>query len=668
MLTNYNYFWYYPTVSNMSPGKEGSGKRGKVKEVPVALEQSLNDLIFNTMKHGVIIRDAEGSVIHANKAAETILGVTLEQMKNNGPYDPRWKTIHEDGSPYPTEAHPANLAFKTGKKITNIVMGVFNPVTDSIHWITIDTIPLSRETGKPVDIVCMIFDDITEEVQARNIAADAEHKYQEVFHNIHDGIIVYEINSDGSLGTIIEVNKVIYTKLGYTRNELLALKPGDIGHKDLFSNAGVIMKMLREHGKIVFEDKLIHKDGRSIPFRLELYYVHLSGGKRAITVAHDLSEKKSIELRLHRSEENYRNVFNSSNDLMLVIQDGEIKLANSKVLERMGHDPKEVIGKPFIDFVLRNGDKTLTEQYQMGLRGEEVPEHYSVTHKLPGGQTVNLDINVVETTFRDRPAQMIVAHDVTERVIAGEKLKEAMERAQESDQLKTAFLASISHELRTPLNHIIGLSSVVDSSTPADEMVTYFEKIKKSGSNLLAIIDDIFELAYLSTDRITLQNEAAPISKIFFSGKSILEELLWRSGKDKISLIFKPELSHIDTEINIDTLKVSQVLTNLFKNAIKYTVHGFIEFGFRMEVPDSVSFYVKDTGIGIDKSKQTLIFEMFRQGEDNFSKSFGGIGIGLTLSTKLTDLMGGKITVDSEPCKGSTFTLVLPKKAVFIKG
>jgi PAS domain S-box-containing protein len=644
----------------MSPGKAVSGNKKKVKEGSVELEQSLNDLIFNTMKHGVIIRDAEGSVIHANNAAEVILGLTIEQMKNNGPYDPRWRTIHEDGTPYPAENHPATLALKTGKNITNALMGVFNPVSDSIHWITVDAIPLSRETGKPADIALMIFDDITEEVQARNKAADAEHKYQEVFHNIHDGIIVYEINSDGSLGKIIEVNKVIYTKLGYTRDEMLALKPGDIGHKDLFSNAGVIMKMLREHGKIVFEDKLIHKDGRSIPFRLELYYVHLSGGKRAITVAHDLSEKKSIELRLHRSEENYRNVFNSSNDLMLVIQDGEIKLGNSKVLERMGYDPKEVLGKPFIDFVVRNGDELLAEQYQMRLRGEEVPEHYNVTHTLPDGRTVCLDINVVETTFRDRPAQMIVAHDVTERVITEAKLKDAMERAQESDRLKTAFLASISHELRTPLNHIIGFSSVVDPTTPSDEMITYFEKIKKSGRNLLGIIDDIFELAYLSTDRITLQNEMVPLSRIFFSGKSTLEELLWRSGKDKISLIFKPDPSHIDTEINIDALKVSQVLTNLFKNAIKYTVHGFIEFGFRMGSPDSIHFYVKDTGIGIDKSKQSLIFEMFRQGEDNFSKSFGGIGIGLTLSTKLADLMGGRITVDSEPCKGSTFTLILP--------
>jgi signal transduction histidine kinase len=234
-------------------------------------------------------------------------------------------------------------------------------------------------------------------------------------------------------------------------------------------------------------------------------------------------------------------------------------------------------------------------------------------------------------------------------------------KAVESDRLKSAFLATMNHELRTPLNHILGFSDLILSGVKPQVVIDYVKKIRDSGKSLLSIIEDIFELALVEQADIKLRKQTLRLSDLFEENKASFDNILRASGKgEQIKLVFKGDNNLLSNYITSDCSKINQVLTNLFKNAVKFTENGSIEFGFNMLEDKKLRFYIKDTGIGIPFDKQTIIFDWFRQGDDSHSRQYGGVGIGLAISLKIAQVLNGELTVESEPGKGSTFFFTLP--------
>jgi signal transduction histidine kinase len=175
------------------------------------------------------------------------------------------------------------------------------------------------------------------------------------------------------------------------------------------------------------------------------------------------------------------------------------------------------------------------------------------------------------------------------------------------------------------------------------------------------MIEDVFDLALAEHENIKIRLQTFSIIDHFVENKAILDELLINSGKnDQIKLIFKPDTNKLAGFVTADRSKINQVLTAFFKNAVKFTHQGTIEFGYRVEDKTILSFYVKDSGIGITKEQQNTIFELFRKGEDSNSNGYGGIGIGLTIAQKITKILKGNLTVGSELGVGSTFCLTIP--------
>lgn len=155
------------------------------------------------------------------------------------------------------------------------------------------------------------------------------------------------------------------------------------------------------------------------------------------------------------------------------------------------------------------------------------------------------------------------------------------------------------------------------------------------------------------------------LADLFEENKLSFKELLRSSGKDEpIKLQFRPDSKYLQSNIVSDRNKINQILINLFKNAIKFTSSGTIEFGFTVKEHNKIQFYLKDTGIGIPKDKQEIIFDWFRQGDDSHSRQYSGVGIGLSLAKKLSQVLKGDLIVESEPGKGSTFYLTLPVEIV----
>ena len=241
------------------------------------------------------------------------------------------------------------------------------------------------------------------------------------------------------------------------------------------------------------------------------------------------------------------------------------------------------------------------------------------------------------------------------------KLIAMKDRAEESDRLKTAFLAMMNHELRTPLNHIIGFSELIISAAAPEEDASFATTIQQSGKSLLSYIEDVFDLALVEKENIKLRLQTFTLEEIFTENMEALDILLSESGKDdQINLNFHPDKDWILASLAADKNKINKVLTNLFKNAVKFTDQGNIEFGFRVEENHKLIFYISDTGIGIPEEKQELIFQFFRQGDDSTTKAYGGIGIGLAISRKIANILKGELKVDSRPDLGSTFTFSIP--------
>ena len=245
---------------------------------------------------------------------------------------------------------------------------------------------------------------------------------------------------------------------------------------------------------------------------------------------------------------------------------------------------------------------------------------------------------------------------------ANKELEEARKKAEESDRLKTAFLANISHEIRTPMNAIIGFSQLLDSNIFSEEQKKqYIQLIRQRSGDLLAIIDDIFDISRLEIRQIELVKETGNINQLL---EEICQDYLVRMEADQGRAVeIRPvrllKAEHAD--IITDFKRVKQVVTNLVNNAIKFTEKGYVAFGCLLRTDNFLEFFVEDSGIGIDHGKQAYIFDRFRQAEENYlSKHFGGSGLGLSISKGLAELLGGNIWVESAPGKGSRFAFTIP--------
>lgn len=243
----------------------------------------------------------------------------------------------------------------------------------------------------------------------------------------------------------------------------------------------------------------------------------------------------------------------------------------------------------------------------------------------------------------------------------------AKDKAEESDRLKSQFLATISHELRTPLNSIIGLSGLIDNESSIDEILEFVKIINESGEHLLKLIEDLIKFSLIESGKEKVYMNDINLN-VFLN--EIHESMVIHKkslGKDHLEFNLEIPPSYNNLTIYTDQLKLQQILINLLKNAIKFSESGTVTYGFKVckrEETPKIAFYVTDTGIGIDPNHQELIFKGFTQVNGSFNRSFDGAGIGLTIAKKLVNLLDGKIWVESKLGKGSSFFFVFPLKNI----
>lgn len=377
-----------------------------------------------------------------------------------------------------------------------------------------------------------------------------------------------------------------------------------------------------------------------------------------LIVARDISENKLAEIALKESEERLRDImFNTMDWVWEVDKNGRYTYSSQRDLDLFGVSQDEVIGKTPFDFMPEEEAKRIAEIF-LEIAANKAPiidlENWNIGKD---GNLICLLTNGVP--ILGSQGELLgyrgVDKNITDRKKSEFELIKAKEKAEESDRLKSSFLSNMSHEIRTPLNAIIGFSELLfDPFFDPQQQIKFVDSIKTSGKNLLRIISDIMDFSRIETGQISFRKE-----------KFSADQLIRKVGNEQSHLIKERglELRINSQEQDIlmigDEGRITQILDNFVGNAIKFSEKGFIEIGFNY-TKHSVDFYVKDTGIGIQKEFHEQIFERFRQLESAYTRKYGGNGLGLAISKQLAELMGGKVSVESEPGIGSTFYLTVP--------
>lgn len=366
-----------------------------------------------------------------------------------------------------------------------------------------------------------------------------------------------------------------------------------------------------------------------------------------------------MEKAFFQNERKFREIFNSTTEAIIIqdISSNRIVDCNNRTVEMYGFGSKEELFLcSFSDLIADNietarqiSEENIAIAKKIGSTTFECPA------KRQNQQQFWAEVSFKHAEIGEEVIILAVVRDISERKKAEQELREAKEHAEESDRLKSAFLANISHEIRTPLNSIMGFASMLPEEDSKELMQEYAKIIVSNSEQLVSLIDGIVIYSKLQTGLMNIRNSSFSISQLFSDIQRSFNLPEYQKGVDLIVDYAQNEKDQIETDYD----KLRQIFNNLITNAFKYTNKGTIHIGCTFK-DKHCQFFVQDTGIGIAPEDQPHIFDRFFRGKNIDQTYDRGTGLGLSIVKELIDLLGGTIWLESEPGNGSIFRFEFP--------
>jgi PAS domain S-box-containing protein len=545
-----------------------------------------------------------------------------------------------------------------------------------------------------------IFSDVSKRREAEKQLKKSEEKYRLISENAGDLIWLYDPADEKFTYVSPSVKKLT----GFSYNELLGKSMGFILDESSYADVKSRLPLRLARFSIGEEMMRVEKSqlrirtkfGNTVP--IEVMTTLMLNKKNEVTeilgVGREIRDRLAAEAALKESEEKYRLLVENQSDLVVKVdREGYLLYVSPSYCRLFAKNEDELLNKKFMPLV-HPDDRAATEEAMKRLFA---PPHRVVLEQRAMTKDGWKWLAWSDTAVFDDNGEMVeiigVGRDVTERKMAENALQEsremlerqneeyatlneeyltmneeltsinedlstAIERAEESEKLKTAFLQNMSHEIRTPLNSIIGFSEMlgIDFLTE-DDRKDFTTIIVNSSKQLLDLVNDILTISAIETRQDKVNPEPVNISDL----TSELYSVFRPKAKEKgISLkLKKPNIDGMATLVT-DELKLKQVLINLLGNALKFTEEGYIEYGYELRNESDFVFHVKDTGIGIPPKMQDRIFDRFMQADNSTKGQYGGTGLGLAICKGHVEMLGGEIWLDSTPGVGSAFYFSLP--------
>jgi two-component system sensor histidine kinase/response regulator len=517
----------------------------------------------------------------------------------------------------------------------------------TFYWVDTTIVPLMGENGKPRQYIA-IRADITE----RKLANHVREYLAAVVDSSEDAIIGKDLR-----GMITAWNRGAEKIFGYSAAEMLGQSMLRLFPPDRVSEEAGILEHI-QHGESVdhFETIRVRKDGEHIHISATISPIY-DGNDFIIgasNVARDITERKQAEQELRAQAD----LLDLSHDSILVRDlTGKIRFWNRGSEEIYGFSKERAVGA-ICHILLRTVfPQPLIEIEEMLLKkGRWEGE---LTHTTQAGTRIIVTSRwVLQLDAKGKPLQLMETNnDITVRKRAEEASRRAKVEAEDANSAKSNFLANMSHEIRTPMNAIMGMTYLALRADPAPEQRKYLSKISSAADSLLTIINDILDISKLEAGKMELENVPFSLESIL----SNLNDIVVHAAKQKNLAIAFSTAPELRENLIGDPLRLQQILINLVNNAIKFTQAGKVFLDVSVEhATDStmrLGFSISDTGVGMSAEQIAKLFQPFNQADASHTRKFGGTGLGLAISKQLCDLMGGTLTVESEPGKGTTFIL-----------
>ncbi|TQD25878.1 PAS domain-containing protein [Methanolobus vulcani] len=475
--------------------------------------------------------------------------------------------------------------------------------------------------------------------------------YEIIFNSVNDGIVITNID-----GHFLEVNQITCDDLGYSKEELLQMNVYDIIPLEFRKTLHEQVTEKIASGGGMFETHSRCKDGSLEQIELNLRPITFKELPAILVVIRNITERKKLETKI--IEDNLRRrifIEQSSDGIVVIDNNGKVYEANEAFARMIGYSLKEVSSLYIWDWDARFTRDEL--KGMVNITNRQV-SHFETTHRRKDGTLYDVDICADAAIFENRNLCFCVCRDITTRKQAERDLLHAKHEAEYANKAKSQFLATMSHELRTPLNSIIGFSDILLDGIFGelnDKQLRYISNVSNSGRYLLGIINDILDISKIEAGEIELKPEEVSVHCLLEEMLSLMQPL----ASDK-EIVIKLEIEPQLDIITADGRMFKQLLYNLINNAIKFTDIGGIVTIKAKRKENVAHISVIDTGIGISTEDQDKLFRPFSQLDSSLSRQYEGTGLGLAICKNFVELHHGKIWVDSEVGKGSTFTFTTP--------